>query len=259
MNIKQLVDAGADLIDISNDEFLKYAIDNCNGWMDYKEIHNCVNEAFNEDNPLTVYLTGNRQTHMIFQYSDVKKVIIYSSAEGSVQKFDFYSCAELTDVTIENGIKTIPKGLFRECVRLPEIKLPSSIEKIEAQAFYQCVSLTEIDLSNTKVKTLYAYTFRDCDKLKVIKFPSKIKSLHSQALCGCGVESIVVPDTVTSIGKHVFSLCTNLKSVYIPNSVDKMEPRQFYGCDKLTDITIPKRFENCINNNIKKQASIKYI
>lgn len=51
--------------------------------------------------------------------------------------------------------------------------------------------------------------------------------------------SVVIPNTVTSIGEHAFCDCKQLSSVTIPSSVETIEDAAFNGCNSLTNVTIP--------------------
>jgi hypothetical protein len=52
------------------------------------------------------------------------------------------------------------------------------------------------------------------------------------------LEKIVLPNSVTSIGRFAFSGCTGLTSISIPNSVTSIGGLAFHGCSGLTSITI---------------------
>ena len=54
-----------------------------------------------------------------------------------------------------------------------------------------------------------------------------------------GLTSVVIPNSVTSIGNNAFSDCTGLTSVKIPNSVTSIGNYAFLGCTGLTSIVIP--------------------
>ena len=64
---------------------------------------------------------------------------------------------------------------------------------------------------------------------------------------GCSVDatyysqitSIIIPNTVTSIGEWAFNYCYDLSHVKIPNSVTSIGSCAFCGCTSLASITIP--------------------
>ncbi|MCC8130651.1 MAG: leucine-rich repeat domain-containing protein [Ruminococcus sp.] len=53
------------------------------------------------------------------------------------------------------------------------------------------------------------------------------------------LESVSIPDTVTTIGKASFDYCKSLTSITIPDSVETIGENAFGHCESLTSITIP--------------------
>ena len=53
------------------------------------------------------------------------------------------------------------------------------------------------------------------------------------------LSTLIIGDSVTSIGLEAFRNCTSLSFVTIPNSVTYIDIGAFYGCTGLTSITIP--------------------
>ena len=56
---------------------------------------------------------------------------------------------------------------------------------------------------------------------------------------GANIKSVVIEDSVTSIGSYAFYKCTGLTSVTIGNSVTSISKYAFHGCTGLTSVTIP--------------------
>ena len=53
------------------------------------------------------------------------------------------------------------------------------------------------------------------------------------------IESITIPDGVTTIGGYAFCNCSSLQSIAIPDGVTSIENLAFYGCSSLQSIAIP--------------------
>ena len=76
--------------------------------------------------------------------------------------------------------------------------------------------------------------------LNTITIPNCITSIGSLAFARCKrLTRVTIPDSVTSIDDRAFVRCTSLTSVTIGNSVKSIGDWVFYGCTELTSITIP--------------------
>lgn len=53
------------------------------------------------------------------------------------------------------------------------------------------------------------------------------------------IRKVVLPDTITTIGRDAFSFCRNLESVHIPDKTTHIEKDAFWGCKSLA-VLIPK-------------------
>ena len=56
-----------------------------------------------------------------------------------------------------------------------------------------------------------------------------------------GLKSIIIPNSVTSIGSYAFYGCSGLTSLTIPNSVTSIGNGAFYNCSGLTSITVDSK------------------
>lgn len=65
------------------------------------------------------------------------------------------------------------------------------------------------------------------------------------------LETIVIPNTITSIGNYAFAACTKLRTIDIPSSVREIGERVFFNCKSLTSITL-----NSENSHIPSDYSV---
>lgn len=82
------------------------------------------------------------------------------------------------------------------------------------------------------------------------------------------LEEIIIPDSVTQIGKSAFKNCKALKNVKLSNKLHLLDDFAFSGCESLEEITIPTSlhyfsngvFSNCYNlKTINYHDNINYI
>lgn len=84
-------------------------------------------------------------------------------------------------------------------------------------------------------------TCKDLDVVIPLVSPDgdRVTSIGDMAFFRYGLTSIIIPDSVISIGNGAFARCSNLVSVTIPDSVTSIGIGAFELCESLTSITIP--------------------
>ncbi|MBR7111614.1 MAG: leucine-rich repeat domain-containing protein [Clostridia bacterium] len=76
--------------------------------------------------------------------------------------------------------------------------------------------------------------FKGFSNLKqvIIEEGADIQYIHARAFDNCAsLESFIVPDTCTTIGKYAFAACPKLEYLYIPTSVDQVGDYIVKACD----------------------------
>ena len=141
----------------------------------------------------------------------------------------FEDCSGLTSLSLPSGITKIGSSIFYGCSGLTSFTIPSSVTEIDSYAFSGCTGLTSLSLPSS-ITEIDSYAFEGCTGLKDVcfningDFETYLTKGHPYIGVGCGIKyylndkeitSIVVPSSVTTLGKYAFQRCSNLLSVYV--------------------------------------------
>ena len=201
-----------------------------------------------------------------FAGSSIETVTIPGSVT-EIGDYSFSGCNSLSEVIIESSgnpmeIKT---QAFGHCIALKSIEIPGRVKKIWSWAFENCTALESAILHNG-VETLKENIFNKCTSLKSVSIPGTVESLPDgifysltnlenitlgegiktigeQAFYGCAIKQITLPDSVTSLGDHTFSLCHSLTRVNFPASLSHLPNYMFEMCTSLKSITVPSHIK----------------
>ena len=199
-----------------------------------------------------------------------RNITSYTVKEGTKVICDgaFFDCRFLQSIVIPNSVTEIGNRAFWNCKSLQSIVIPNSVTSIGDEAFYRCTSLQTIVIPNSVTEIgnqpfplgieIISHSDRfvveddllidrkgkrlkQCVKDKdTIVIPNSVTSIGNGAFWGCeSLQSIVIPDSVTKIGGWAFSWCKSLQSIVIPDSVTKIGDGTFWGCSSLKSIVIP--------------------
>lgn len=200
--------------------------------------------------------------------ASLKEVTILSGEILPNNAFSY--CNNLVKITLPEQLTEIGSYAFRDCRSLRSIVIPANVVKMGSDVFSNCNSLWELyNLSSVEVEKSIApnlivlhdelvessiyetedYIFVKNEENqyflvsylgaeKEIILPENIHNnpyeLYDSVFeCNIPLESIVLPEGMTSLGKYVFRECTNLKSITIPSSLNFIGYGAFQNCNIL--------------------------
>lgn len=138
-------------------------------------------------------------------------------------------CKNLQTVIIPDTVKEIPSGAFKWCKKLREVHIGASVKQINASAFEFCPALKSfsVDERNPHFKQIEGNLY------------SKDGKTFVRYAEGLALSELVLPRTVTKIGKDAFSFTYKLHKISLPNGVTEVGDYAFCGCYDLKEITLP--------------------
>ena len=157
----------------------------------------------------------------------------------------------------------IPEGITNLNTAIPaqenlkEIKIPSTLTSIAYGIIPKNIKKITVDPNNTKFVTenniLYTTDTKSLilcySDEKNINIQDGILEICTGAFCSApNVETLTLPDSVTTIGNSAFTLCYSLKQINIGKNVSNISPTfMLYGCS--ANIIISKENPNYMVNN----------
>lgn len=168
--------------------------------------------------------------------------------------YTFSGCTNLMSVIIGNRVESISHRAFYNCQNLTNITIPDSVTSIDGEAFFGCTSkLCKINYKGTLDKWA-EIKFKDYasnplnygnylyinDELVTQARLTETKIINTWAFLRCkSLTSVIIGNSVASIGDCAFRDCTNLTNIIITDSVTSIGSSAFIGCTSLESLTIP--------------------
>ena len=168
----------------------------------------------------------------------------------------FKNNTKLKEVILPSTLKSIGISAF-EGTSLSKIELPSSLTYIGENAFANIKTLTEVTIPKSVETASHAF-YGDINLKKVI-FEDGIVTIPSGVLYNTGLEEIVLPSSVKTIGSYAFSNNKSLEKIYLLDGVRQIEAGAFSGDSKLSVVELPKSLTEISRDVFSETPSLTHI
>ena len=179
--------------------------------------------------------------YAFYSCSNLTSVTIHESVDY-IGNNAFYGCSCLTNVTIPDGVTQIGNSTFYGCCSLTNLKIPDGVTRIGNNAFYGCNGLTSIVIPDSVTRIEYD-AFSLCSGVKNVTISQYINNSTLSSIFPSAYQTItnvVVSGSVTGIANSTFAGCSDLVSVVLPESVTQIGDSAFDGCGKMVNATLPR-------------------
>ena len=220
-----------------------------------------------------------------FSYAAVQAVRLPISLK-ELDGFAFYE-ANLREIEIPEGVKTLNACTFEKCKYLTSVSLPEGLEVIKDSAFSECERLNKINFPQSLREIGEKAFYRSA--VKEINLPESLSFLaggidkgsfcetewyndHPDGVLYCGqflygykgeipVDTVltgVQPKKAVAEGAFNTENCKNLKGIVLPEGYQTIGANAFRGCTALSEISLPDGLVS-IGDNAFKDAILESV
>ncbi len=224
----------------------------------------------------------------------------------AIGNYAFRSNHLLPSVTFGNSLQTVGSFAFADCDLIEQAQLPQTVTKLGDHAFYNCDSLRSFAFPQG-IKQVPGWVLQGCDGLQSVTLASGTTSIGENAFDGCkrlatinlagqnelatignyafyntALQSVTLPNTITSMGYAIFQYCHQLQRINVPTGIDyvpydfcegcenlqavQLHPGlrtvrhdAFYGCNRLESIELSNQITSIEYNAFRDCASLPFM
>ena len=214
-----------------------YAFADCTG---LKEVNFTNNEETTSEGIYTATVSYNA-----FSGCTSLEKIHFSDNVTSIGNDVLSNCSALTDVSLGNNLKTIGHDAFENCSTLSSLILPESLTTL-GYWIIKGTAIENITIPKNVSKTEYMWSngvqegpLAGANSLKKIVLEEGMTAVPSYLCVSSAAETIVIPESVTSIGERAFGGYSNNCSLYFYGSAPGFSDTAFK--DSVITAYYPKR------------------
>lgn len=159
----------------------------------------------------------------------------------------FAGCHGLKNVKLPAAITYLPDGILSNCSGLEYYEIPAAVTGIGNRCFSSCASLWGVEIP-TEVTAIGNEAFNGCGMLRYAPLPEKLRTIGASAFEGTALTSVILPESVESVGRYGFGQCINLTKFKLSPAMQTLSELTFWRCAQLREIIIPDNIETVEDN-----------
>ena len=199
--------------------------------------------------------------------------LIFHPALKNIGNYAFRGCTAFNNMTFEEGEETLTLGkgasegekfpLFKDCPltsvfigrnliydyrplayhpTLKEVRIGNPVTRIGDN--YLFIGDTKLETvvfnRNCQLQSLGKYTFAQCTKLESIELPETVTTFDEGAFQGCtALTDCTLPTSLTTISDYAMQDCPGITTLNLPEGLKSIGAYAFSGCTGVTSLNVP--------------------
>ena len=141
----------------------------------------------------------------------------------------------------EHPVYALADSLFQRSTTLARVRILAKLTSFGNSTFANTTALKEVTIPEGVTTLKGDSPFSAASKLRALTLPSTIQTIEECFFKGCYIETLAIPQGVTSFGYHAFESAQALSSVTFEGNpqIAKLGEAPFYQCKYLASITLP--------------------
>lgn len=200
------------------------------------------------------YNSGSSYGYSPFFRTDRYPIVSLGDSVTAISPYLYYNNSSLTTITIPKNVVSIESNAFYGCTNLYKVVNCSNLSFSCGSGDHGSVSYYAKKVVNVNETTAIGdFQFHTSDNIHYLtnyigkdsrlilpnSFNEEDYKIDVCAFYGYdNIESVIIPESVTSIGDYAFSGCGQLSSITIPSRVTSIGNSAFKGCIRLLSVTI---------------------
>lgn len=185
-------------------------------------------------------------------YSSKDKMLLSKDGRELLYAIDTQS------VTVPDGVEVIRRHAFNGRSSVKNVVLVNTVSQMDPGIFYYCTNLENVNLG-TQLTAIPYDSFFECNNLSSIVIPDTVISIGMRAFYETNLTSVSLPSSVLSVDEYAFERCSSLVSMSAYGLDTNFRQSVFNQCNNLQSVFISSNLEYSGNNIFSRCQHLYYV